>query len=297
MTRSSTKELFIPLDNPKRVFRLKRRLFETPSLEGSNSPESNQFYDIEERSKEEATEAMMKAMEQYMSKTRGDYKLGVTTPKIDGNAHFELKGQFHKELRDNTFSGSNLEDANEHIEKVLEIILDLKGAIPTMTAANAKVAIQQMAEYSQKWHDGTSTKTRSTETSEGLAAIQAQLNNLRREIKKVNEKDKDDFERENIAGTLIDIPIFVGNFSLVTGFAVVDDMDIYCKDRAAIRCILGFGIRRPCCNEIDNLVKVYSRIKRVLYSYGHSDASTTNFCSRTQSGESSRAECQGSSSF
>ncbi|GJT42428.1 pyruvate dehydrogenase (acetyl-transferring) kinase, mitochondrial [Tanacetum coccineum] len=31
-------------------------------------------------------------------------------------------------------------------------------------------------------------KTRSTETSEGLAAIQAQLNNLGREIKKVNEK-------------------------------------------------------------------------------------------------------------
>ncbi|GKA02106.1 hypothetical protein Tco_0674771 [Tanacetum coccineum] len=32
------------------------------------------------------------------------------------------------------------------------------------------------------------TTTRSTETSDGLAAIQAQLNNLGREIKKVNEK-------------------------------------------------------------------------------------------------------------
>ncbi|GKA96125.1 DNA-directed DNA polymerase [Tanacetum coccineum] len=45
-----------------------------------------------------------------------------------------------------------------------------------------------MAEYSQKWHNGTSSRTRSTETSDGLAAIQAQLNNLGREIKKVNEK-------------------------------------------------------------------------------------------------------------
>ncbi|GJT39888.1 hypothetical protein Tco_0939753 [Tanacetum coccineum] len=44
-----------------------------------------------------------------------------------------------------------------------------------------------MAEYSQKWHNGTS-RTRNTETSDGLAAIQAQLNNLGREIKKVNEK-------------------------------------------------------------------------------------------------------------
>ncbi|GJX86026.1 hypothetical protein Tco_0336800, partial [Tanacetum coccineum] len=38
-----------------------------------------------------------------------------------------------------------------------------------------------------KWHNGTS-RGRSTETSDGLAAIQAQLNNLVREIKKVNEK-------------------------------------------------------------------------------------------------------------
>ncbi|GJV68720.1 ribonuclease H-like domain-containing protein [Tanacetum coccineum] len=38
-----------------------------------------------------------------------------------------------------------------------------------------------------KWHNRTS-RTRSTETSDGLAAIQAQLNNLGREIKKVSEK-------------------------------------------------------------------------------------------------------------
>ncbi|GKB17766.1 hypothetical protein Tco_0851689 [Tanacetum coccineum] len=60
-------------------------------------------------------------------------------------------------------------------------ILDSRGAIPSKTVADAKVA------NSQKWHNGTS-RTKSTETSDGLAAIQAQLNNLRREIKKVNEK-------------------------------------------------------------------------------------------------------------
>ncbi|GJZ23014.1 DNA-directed DNA polymerase [Tanacetum coccineum] len=65
-------------------------------------------------------------------------------------------------------------------------ILDSKGAIPSKTTADAKVAIQEMVEYSQKWHNGTS-RTRSTETSDRLAAIQAQLNNLGREIKKVNE--------------------------------------------------------------------------------------------------------------
>ncbi|GJZ55270.1 hypothetical protein Tco_0610463 [Tanacetum coccineum] len=55
------------------------------------------------------------------------------------------------------------------------------------TVADAKTAIQEMAEYSQKWHNGTS-RGKSTETFNGLAAIQAQLNNLGREIKKVNEK-------------------------------------------------------------------------------------------------------------
>ncbi|GJZ25562.1 hypothetical protein Tco_0569815 [Tanacetum coccineum] len=245
---------------------------------------------------------MAETMEQYMSKTQTDYGSGVVRPKIKDKDNFELKGQFLKELRTNTFSGSDHEDANEHIEKVLEIvdlfhipnitiyqvmlrallmsltgaasrwlrnkptgsittwdslktkflnkycppartakkmeeinnfqqepdenlyqawerfkellmkcpqhylteiqevilffnglgiptrqILDSGGAIPSKTVADAKIAIQEMAEYSQKWHNGTST-SRSTETSDRFATIQAQLNNLGREIKKVNEK-------------------------------------------------------------------------------------------------------------
>ncbi|GJW74467.1 hypothetical protein Tco_0133837 [Tanacetum coccineum] len=181
-----------------------------------------------------------------MSKTRENYGSGVTRPTINQDTPFESKGQFLKELHDDTFSGSEHKDANEHIKKVLDIvdlfhipkvtqdqimlraflvslteagsrwlrnqpsgsittweevilfyngldvltrqILDSKGTIPSKIAADVKVAIQEMAEYSQKWHNGTSLRTRSTETSDGLAAIQAQLNNLEREIKKVNEK-------------------------------------------------------------------------------------------------------------
>ncbi|GKB57737.1 hypothetical protein Tco_0913923 [Tanacetum coccineum] len=192
---------------------------------------------------------MAETMEQYMSKTRSDYGSGVVSPKIEDKDNFELKGQFLNELRTNTFSGLDHEDANEHIEKVLEImdlfhilnitidqvmliafpmsltgaasrwlrnkpyglitlgrskdkevvlfyngldvptrqILDSRGAIPSKTVTDAKVTIQEMVEYSQKWHNGIS-RPRSTKTSDELAAIQAQLNNLRREIKKVNEK-------------------------------------------------------------------------------------------------------------
>ncbi|GKA09981.1 retrovirus-related pol polyprotein from transposon TNT 1-94 [Tanacetum coccineum] len=168
MTRSSTKELLSPFENPEQKFRLRRRLFDTPSLVESNLPEFDHNFDILEQSEED-------------------------------------------ELRDNTFSGSEHEYANEHIEKVLEIvdlfhipkevilfyngldvptrqILDSKGDIPSKTAADAKIAIQEMAEYSQKGHNGTSLRTRSTKTSNGLAAIQAQLNNIGQEINKANEK-------------------------------------------------------------------------------------------------------------
>ncbi|GJV97459.1 hypothetical protein Tco_1549036 [Tanacetum coccineum] len=71
---------------------------------------------------EEAEETMAENMEQYMSKTRASYRSGVARPKIEDKDNFELKGQFLKELRTNTFSGSDHEDANEHIEKVLEIV-------------------------------------------------------------------------------------------------------------------------------------------------------------------------------
>ncbi|GJW93505.1 hypothetical protein Tco_0173177 [Tanacetum coccineum] len=206
---SLTKELFTPFKDPEQEFRSSRKHFKTLSLDESRSPDFDLFFDQEEYLEKEVAETMAKTMEQYMSKIRADYGSGVTRPKTEDNDNFELKGQFLKELRTNTFSGSDHEDANEHIEKVLEIVdlfhipnitidqvmlrafpMSLTGAasaIPSKTTANAKVAIQEMAEYSQKWHNGT-TRSRSTETSNGLAAIQAQLNNLRREIKKVNEK-------------------------------------------------------------------------------------------------------------
>ncbi|GKE03637.1 retrovirus-related pol polyprotein from transposon TNT 1-94 [Tanacetum coccineum] len=98
------------------------RLFDTPSLIESNSPEFDHIFDIKEQLEEKSRETMMETMEQYTSKTRGDYGLSVTSPTINKDTHFELKGKYFKELRDNTFSGSEHEDANEHIEKVLKII-------------------------------------------------------------------------------------------------------------------------------------------------------------------------------
>ncbi|GKE54717.1 hypothetical protein Tco_1489873 [Tanacetum coccineum] len=121
MTRSSTNELFTPFKDPEREFRSSRKHLKTLSLDELRSLDFNLF-SHQENSKEEIAETMAETMEQYMSKTRADYGSGVARPKIEDKDNFELKGQFLKELRTNTFSGSDHEDANEHIEKVLEIV-------------------------------------------------------------------------------------------------------------------------------------------------------------------------------
>ncbi|GJR17356.1 hypothetical protein Tco_0965883 [Tanacetum coccineum] len=139
MTRSSTKELFTPFKDLEREIRSSRKLFKTLSLDESRSLMFDLFSDLEENSEEEVSETMGETMEEYMSKTQVNYGSGVTRPKIDDKDHFELKDQFLKELRDNTFSGSDHEDTNEHIEKVLEIIRNKpSGSIKTREDLKAK---------------------------------------------------------------------------------------------------------------------------------------------------------------
>ncbi|GKE64729.1 hypothetical protein Tco_1518890, partial [Tanacetum coccineum] len=121
MTKSSTSKLFTPYKEPEREFQSSRRHFKTLSLDKLRSPDFNLFSE-QEYSEEEVAETMAETMGKYMSKTRADYGSGVARPKIEDKDNFELKGQFLKELRTNTFSGSHHEDANEHIEKVLEIV-------------------------------------------------------------------------------------------------------------------------------------------------------------------------------
>ncbi|GJS72750.1 hypothetical protein Tco_0705591 [Tanacetum coccineum] len=103
MTRSSTKELLTPFENLERVLRSRRMLFDTPSFVESNSPKFDQLSEIEEHIEEEVLEIMTETMEQYMSKTSGEYGSGVARPnRVMNKAQFELRGIFLKSLRDNT---------------------------------------------------------------------------------------------------------------------------------------------------------------------------------------------------
>ncbi|GKB19442.1 hypothetical protein Tco_0853365 [Tanacetum coccineum] len=185
------------------------------------------------------------AMEQYLALTRGNQAPSVVKPEIRGNVNFEIKSQFMRELREDTFSGNKNDDAHEHVEycpssrttKQLEEIcnfkqegdetlyqawewyndllykcpthdinnhqkvnifynglgamnrqlLDSQGPIPGMTPIQALTVIQAMADHSQKWHDGSSSRSIEGSSSERIVAIVNKLENLGRDMKKLKE--------------------------------------------------------------------------------------------------------------
>ncbi|GJR49665.1 hypothetical protein Tco_1400186 [Tanacetum coccineum] len=55
-------------------------------------------------------------MEQYMALTRGNQERGMVKHVIANNVNFEIKSQFMRELREDTFSGNNNDDAHALVE-------------------------------------------------------------------------------------------------------------------------------------------------------------------------------------
>nr|GEY13061.1 putative reverse transcriptase domain-containing protein [Tanacetum cinerariifolium] len=108
---------------------------------------------------------------------------GVVKPESRGNVNFEIKSQFMRELREDTFFGNKNEDAHDHVDRVLNI-----GPILGMTPTQALIAIQTMADHSQKWHDRTSSRNVSNNNNtDRLAAIVSKLDILGCDMKKLKE--------------------------------------------------------------------------------------------------------------
>ncbi|GJX45643.1 hypothetical protein Tco_0262319 [Tanacetum coccineum] len=61
-------------------------------------------------------------MEQYLALARGNQTPGVVKPAIRNNVNFEIKIQFMRDLREDTFSRNKNDDAHEHVERVLDIV-------------------------------------------------------------------------------------------------------------------------------------------------------------------------------
>ncbi|GJW33851.1 hypothetical protein Tco_0053883 [Tanacetum coccineum] len=61
-------------------------------------------------------------MEQYLALSRENQAPGVVKPEIGGNVNFEIKSQFMRELREDTFYRNKNEDAHDNIDRVLSIV-------------------------------------------------------------------------------------------------------------------------------------------------------------------------------
>nr|GEZ12358.1 hypothetical protein [Tanacetum cinerariifolium] len=61
-------------------------------------------------------------MEEFVTKDRANYYSRITSITVNGKVVYDLKGKFLDDLRHNAFSGTNGEDAVEHIEYFLKIV-------------------------------------------------------------------------------------------------------------------------------------------------------------------------------
>ncbi|GJZ81459.1 hypothetical protein Tco_0646453 [Tanacetum coccineum] len=61
-------------------------------------------------------------MEQYLAFTRRTQAPSVVKPAIGNNVNFKINSKFMRELREDTFSRNKNVDANEHVERVLDIV-------------------------------------------------------------------------------------------------------------------------------------------------------------------------------
>ncbi|GJW78205.1 hypothetical protein Tco_0139887 [Tanacetum coccineum] len=80
-------------------------------------------------------------------------------------------------------------------------------------------------------------------------------------------KDKMVYKRDNVVGALMNVPIFIGTFSVMTDFAVLEDMDAY-RDEGMGDIIVGepflreVGIKTKC---LEGIITLYNGNDKVTY--------------------------------
>ncbi|GKB83785.1 hypothetical protein Tco_0950680 [Tanacetum coccineum] len=80
-------------------------------------------------------------------------------------------------------------------------------------------------------------------------------------------KDKMVYKGDNVIGALMNVPIFVGNFSVVTDFAVLEDMDAY-RDEGMGNVIVGEPFLREVgikARRFEGIITLYNGDDEVTY--------------------------------
>ncbi|GKB59491.1 hypothetical protein Tco_0915677 [Tanacetum coccineum] len=85
-------------------------------------------------------------------------------------------------------------------------------------------------------------------------------------------KDKVEYKGKNVVGAFMNVPIFVGKFSFVTDFAVVENMDAY-RDDGMGDIIVGRSFCRKACvkaRRFDGMINIYKWNDSVTYQIARS---------------------------
>ncbi|GKE17887.1 hypothetical protein Tco_1425464 [Tanacetum coccineum] len=101
-------------------------------------------------------------MEQYLALTCENQAPGVVKPEIGGNVNFEIKSQFMRELREDTFSGNKNDDAYEHVERILDIVSLFNISGVTHDVVMLRVFPITLTRAAKRWVDRLSPGTINT---------------------------------------------------------------------------------------------------------------------------------------
>ncbi|GJT89697.1 hypothetical protein Tco_1078542 [Tanacetum coccineum] len=93
-------------------------------------------------------------MKRFATNDQADYYLGITSIKVNGKNAYELKGKFFDDLHNNAFSGTNREDAAEHIEYFLRIVDPID--LPNINQDKLRVVVFPISLVGDawRWFDG-----------------------------------------------------------------------------------------------------------------------------------------------
>ncbi|GKE33677.1 homeodomain-like protein, partial [Tanacetum coccineum] len=191
-----------PFANPKRQFRARR--------DTSLAPIHNIYSFYESVSSESESKDVREidiktlTLEQYLALNLNKTRRRIINP---GDATFEIKGQFLRQLRKTTFLGSSTKNAIEHIRKVLEVASlfnandsALLRSYPGLTTTEALKLIQELADHSHKWHNEESEKNTPTPfgiITNKLKALDHEMDKLRVDVRKINtNKEKKSLHEE-----------------------------------------------------------------------------------------------------
>ncbi|GJW24310.1 hypothetical protein Tco_0038121 [Tanacetum coccineum] len=103
-------------------------------------------------------------MEEFATKDRANHYSGITSITVNGKNAYELKGKFLYDLRNNAFSGTNGEDAVEHIEYFLKIVDPINLSNVNYERPRLAVFLILLVENASKWFDEFKSKKDPTST-------------------------------------------------------------------------------------------------------------------------------------